>query len=58
MGKTSTAVKRKYNDKTYKRWYADMKIEEYDEIEQLRGNMSRPDFLRLLIAKYRERARE
>lgn len=53
MGKTSTAVKRKYNDKTYKRWYADMKMEEYEKIEQLRGDMSRPDFLRLLIAQYK-----
>ncbi len=53
MGKTSTAVKRKYNDKTYKRWYADMKIDEYEEIEKLRGDLSRPDFLRMLAAKYK-----
>lgn len=30
---TSTAVKRKYNDKTYKRFFADIRIEEYDEID-------------------------
>lgn len=30
--KTSTASKRKYNDKTYKRFFADIRIEEYDEI--------------------------
>lgn len=29
---TSTAVKRKYNDKTYKRFFADIRIEDYDEI--------------------------
>jgi hypothetical protein len=49
MGRTSTAVKRRYNDKTYTRWYADMRNAEYEELEKLRGDMSRPDFLRYLI---------
>ena len=31
--KTSTASKRKYNDKTYKRFFADIHIEEYKEID-------------------------
>lgn len=30
--KTATASKRKYNDKTYKRFFADIRIEDYDEI--------------------------
>ena len=30
---TSTAVKRRYNDKTYKRFFADIRIEDYDEID-------------------------
>ena len=37
---TSTASKRKYNKKTYKRFFADIRIEDYDEIDafiQLKG---------------------
>lgn len=30
---TSTAVKRRYNDKTYKRFFADIRIEDYAEID-------------------------
>lgn len=30
---TSTAVKRRYNNKTYKRFFADIRIEDYDEID-------------------------
>lgn len=30
---TSTAVKRRYNDKTYKRFFADIRKEDYDEID-------------------------
>jgi hypothetical protein len=46
--KTSTASKRKYNDKTYKRFFADIRIEEYDEIDAFirsRG-WSKPDFVK------------
>ena len=30
---TNTASKRKYNDKTYKRFFADIRIEDYAEID-------------------------
>ena len=49
MSKTSTAVKRRYNEKTYQRWYADLRKEEYEQIEKLRGDMSRAKFLKMLI---------
>ena len=52
MGKTSTAAKRKYNDKTYTRWAADLRKEDFEKIERLRGEMSRSQFLKMLIAKY------
>lgn len=45
---TSTAVKRRYNNKTYKRFFADIRIEEYDEIDAFirsRG-WSKPDFVK------------
>ena len=32
MGKTSTEVKRRYNEKTYKRWFADLRNEDFDRI--------------------------
>ena len=41
--RTSTAVKRRYNQKTYKRVIADLKFDEYDEFERLRGDMSRAE---------------
>jgi hypothetical protein len=50
--KTSTAVKRKYNDKTYKRFFADIRIEEYDEIDafiQSKG-WSKPEFVKAAYA--------
>ena len=31
---TSTSVKRKYNEKTYIRWYADLRKEVYSKIEK------------------------
>ena len=52
MGKTSSAVKRKYNEKTYKRFTADLRIEDFEKIEELRGNMSRAEFLKFLVSKY------
>ena len=52
MGKTSTAVKRKYNDKTYTRWAVDLRNEDFEKVEQLRGEMSRSQFLKLLISQY------
>lgn len=53
MGKTSSAVKNRYNKKTYKRWAAELKISEFEEIELLRKDMSRPMFLRMLIDLYK-----
>lgn len=54
MGKTSSAVKRKYNEKTYKRWSADIKNEKFEIIEKLREEMrmSRAGFLQFLADKY------
>ena len=52
MGATSTAVKRKYNQKTYKRFIADLRIEEFEKIEKLRGDMRRAEFLKMLVDKY------
>ena len=56
MGATSSAVKRKYNEKTYKRFTADIRNEEYDRIEDVRNelNLSRAEFLKMLLAFYEE----
>lgn len=54
MSKTSSAVKRRYNAKTYKRFTADIKIAEFEEIEKLRGDTSRAEFLRELVKLYKE----
>lgn len=52
MGKTSTEVKRRYNDKTYTRWAVDLRKEDYEKIEVLRGDLSRSQFLKKLIDNY------
>ena len=52
MSKTSTAVKRRYNDKTYKRWVVDLRNEDFEKIEKLRGELSRAQFLMKLIKEY------
>ncbi len=51
MGYTSTAVKRKYNEKTYKRWFADLRNEIFEEIEKAREEtgLSRAEFLKMLV---------
>ena len=54
MGKTSTAVKRKYNDKTYTRWSADLRNEDFEKIEAMRGDLSRSQFLKMLIDVYQK----
>lgn len=54
MGKTSTAVKRRYNEKTYQRWFADIRKDDFAEIEALRGEMSRATFLKKLIQIYKD----
>lgn len=49
---TSTAVKRRYNDKTYKRFFADIRIEDYAEIDafvQSKG-WSKADFIKVAYA--------
>ena len=52
MSNTSSAVKRKYNQKTYKRLTADLKIADFELFEQLRGDMSRAEFLKMLIKEH------
>ena len=52
MSKTSTAVKRRYNDKTYTRWTVDLRNEDFQKVEELRGELSRAQFLKKLIALY------
>ena len=52
MGKTSTTVKRRYNEKTYKRWFADLRNEDFEQIENLRGDLSRAKFLKMLVESY------
>ena len=53
MGKTSSAVKRRYNAKTYRNWTAALKFEFYDELEAAKGSMSRPEFLKVLLDSYK-----
>ena len=52
MGKTSTEVKRRYNAKTYTRWFVDLRHEDFEKIEKLRGELSRAQFLKKLIQLY------
>lgn len=51
MGRTSTAVKQRYNDKTYKRWFLSLRNEVFDEIEAKREEtgLSRAEFLKMLF---------
>ena len=56
MSKTSTEVKHRYNEKTYKRWFADLRLEDFEQIEALRGDMSRAQFLKLLLEQYNNHA--
>ena len=58
MSKTSTEVKRRYNAKTYKRWTADLRNEDFERIENLRGDLSRAQFLKMLVEKYSEQKTE
>lgn len=51
---TSSAVKRRYNAKTYKRMEISLRFEEFDEFENLRGEMSRAEFIRQLMANWKE----
>ena len=60
MGKTSSAVKRRYNEKVYSRFVCDLKKDDFERIENLRqiGEMSRSEFLLMLVDKYCEETRE
>lgn len=51
MSKPTTAVKRRYNAKTYTRWSVDLRNEDFEKIEKLRGDLSRSQFLKMLIEK-------
>lgn len=54
---TSTAVKRRYNEKTYTRWGVDLRNEVFAEIEHIREEtgLSRAEFLKMLVnEKYRK----
>jgi len=51
-GYTSTEVKRNYNEKTYKRWYADLRKEVYSKIEKRKETgLSRAEFLKMLVSE-------
>lgn len=52
MSKTSTEVKRRYNSKTYKRWSVDLRFEDFDRLEAMRGEMSRAAFLKKLLEQH------
>ena len=48
---TSTDVKRKYNEKTYSRWFVSLRNEVFEEIESIREEtgLSRAEFLKMLV---------
>lgn len=48
MGKTSTESKRKYNEKTYSVYSCQIRKEEFEILETMRGTMSRSGFLKAL----------
>ena len=52
LSRTSTEVKRRYNAKTYKCWSVDLRFEDYDRLEELRGELSRAAFLKKLLEQY------
>lgn len=54
---TSTAVKRRYNEKTYSRWFVALRNEVFEKVEALREQegLSRAEFLKMLVnEKYGE----
>ena len=58
MGKTSTEVKRRYNAKTYTRWSVDLRNEDFEKIEAMRGDLSRSQFLKMLISNYNKESED
>lgn len=57
MGQTSSAVKYKYNQKTYKAFNVQIKPELFEEIDNYckEHNMSRSQFLQLAINTVKEK---
>jgi hypothetical protein len=55
MSATSWQVKKKYNDKTYKRFACDLKISDFEEIENFREeqNLSRSQLVKMLYDFYK-----
>ena len=51
MGYTSTAVKEKYNKKTYTNWQVKLRNEVFEEVESIREEtgLSRAEFLKMLV---------
>ena len=51
MGYTSTAVKARYNKKTYTNWQVLLRNEVFEEIEKIREEtgLSRAEFLKMLV---------
>ena len=51
MGYTSTAVKERYNKKTYDEWRVKLRKEIFAQVEQIREEtgLSRAEFLKMLI---------
>ena len=51
MGYTSTAVKERYNKKTYTNWQVKLRNEVFEEIESIREEtgLSRAEFLKMLV---------
>jgi hypothetical protein len=50
---TSTDVKRRYNEKTYKRWFVSLRNDVFEEIEAYREaeGLSRAEFLKMLVSE-------
>jgi DNA-binding transcriptional regulator YiaG len=53
MGKTSSAVKNKYNAKTYTQFRAALKNDDYEKIEEIREatGLSKPEFIKMLVSE-------
>ena len=58
MSKTSSEVKRRYNEKTYSRFICDLKKADFERIELLRGEKSRAQFLLMLVEQYESEMEE
>lgn len=52
MGKTSSEVKRRYNQKTYSAWTVYLHKEVAEHYAELKGDMSRAEWLKMLVDAY------